>query len=211
MTHILRHILLAVCALAIAMGAAAQNVTAAKCFAEAPQSLIPLLPAPTRLDMLDYYRAGSAKASANTLGGQARVVSETEECVSFELSDSITAQIFVLNPQSNCPIIGYIETFRLPARDSRMRFFTCRWKPLDLHAEPSLRQWLTRPTAARIKAAQAQLPFLLAEYAYDSPSRTLTATLTLPSYFTPSDAPEALQWLRRSIKMKWTGKKFKII
>ena len=208
----LRNILIAaICALAAALPAAAQGLTAAKCLAEAPAEVLPLLPKSTRLDMLDYYRAGSSKPSANSAGAPARVIDEKPACVTFLICDSIQAQIFVLKAQSSCPVIGLIETLPLPARDSRLRFFSCRWEPLDIQAEPSLRQWLRHPSSERLAAAERQLPFILAAYSYAPDRQELTATLTLPSYYTADDAPEALAWLRPSVTMRWNGKKFKTL
>lgn len=194
---------------ALAGMAAQPGLTAGKCFAEAPQNVIPLISGSTRLDMLDYFHAGSQKASLNEAEGQARITAETPRSISFQISEGITAQMFVLNPEADCPVIGYVETVSLPVRDSSVRFFNCRWEPLDVFTMPVLADWVKSGRKADLDALREALPFIFATAEYDPEESALILTNTTAGYFAKSDCPQALGSMRDQIKMHWTGKRFK--
>ncbi len=194
---------------AVAGRGAETGLTAEKCFTEAPSSLIPLLPTATRLDMLDYFKASSPKASLNAAEGQARILSLSDQSLTFQISEGITAQIFVLNPRQACPVIGYIETVSLPVQDSVVRFFNCRWQPVDVYRAPELADWLKGGSKSDLQALQEAIPFLLVSAEYDPGQGALVLTNTTDGYFAPTDRPAALQSILPKIAMRWTGKKFK--
>ncbi len=207
------HKIIAIAAtLLCAVAASAQEaLTAARCFTAAPPQVLPLLSGNDRLDMLDYFRAGSTKATADGLGGYARVTDESPQSLTLQFGDSMTIQIFVLNAASSKPVIGVIQTLPLPAADSHVALYVSRWEHIPLRAEPQLRQWLLPHRKAQLAEGERQLPFILSTAAYDPAAQTLTLRLTLPAYYTADDAPQALQWLCPQLQLKWDGKRFKTL
>lgn len=196
--------------LALPLLAAGQGLTASKCLAEAPEAVMPMLDKNARLDMIDYYSAGVSKASANRLAGSARIVEMTDTSATLMLTDSISCQLFVLNPSSPSPVIGIITTYAWPLPDSSVAFYNSRWQPIGgLLPAPRLAQWLT-PEGKRLRAkVEEELPFILATYRFNPADQTLVATNNTSRYYTVSDAPEALGLLKPELAFRWDGKRFK--
>lgn len=144
----------------LSAGAVTPGLSAAKCFTEAPATLMPLIPESTRLDMLDYFRAGSDRASRNSTEGAARILEESDYSLKFQISEGITGQFFVLNPMDKCPLIGYVETVSLPAADSSVKIFNCRWQPVKALEIPELADWIADGRADEQEILEDTLPFL---------------------------------------------------
>lgn len=208
---VMKHFLLTIF-LAVAAATQAQ-VTAEKAFTVAPDEVMMLLGPSVRLDMLDYFHAGSTKQSANATGGRCRIVDEKPYSLTVQASDSTVYQIFVLNPMEERPVLGVIETVATPVRDSVMRLYNYRWEPLSKSpfTPPSLRTWLIDDSKDATAAAEEQIPFMLAEYAYNPDSAILTITPTVGQYFSPGDRPDALANIRKQLNYYWNGKNFKLL
>lgn len=218
MRHI-RYIFMLMLALA-AMQSHAQ-LTAAKCFAEAPDDVLPLLTRNTRLDMLDYYKAGSMRHSANVFEGDSRILAIDSvaggSSLTFEGGDGITGQIFVLNADTAEPLIGVVETVDTPMPDSNVRIYDKTWTCVGslllppaggvAVPAPKLADWLLR-TADRAAVAE-QLPFVMATYAYDPARRVLTVKHAMDAYFDKADGEKVLSMLKPQLTYVWDGKQFK--
>ncbi len=203
-----------------AMHAQAQ-LTAAKCFADAPDDILPMLARNTRLDMLDYYRAGSDRQSTNIFGGNSRILAIDSvaggSSLTFEGGSGIRAQIFVLNADSPDPLIGIIETVDTPMPDSSLRIYDKNWQcvgSLLLPAgkgiavpAPKLADWLIRPADSDNVAGH--LPFVMATYAYDPASRTLSVKHSMDAYFEPSEGAKVLDKIKSQLTYAWDGRQFK--
>ena len=207
----MKHFLLVIF-LAVAAATQAQ-VTAEKAFTVAPDDVMLLLGPSVRLDMLDYFHAGSSKQSANATGGRCRIIEEKPYSLTVQASDSTVFQIFVLNPMEERPVLGVIETVATPVRDSVIRLYNYRWEPLPKSpfTPPSLRTWLIDDCKGALAKAEAQIPFMLAEYAYNPDTATLTVTPTTGDFFSASERPEALANIRPQLKYYWNGKNFKLL
>ena len=199
--------------LAVACVAPQAQVTAEKAFTVAPDEVLLLLSPSVRLDMLDYFHAGSAKQSANATGGRCRIVDERPYSLTVQASDSTVFQIFVLNPMEERPVLGVIETVATPVRDSVMRLYNYRWEPLAKQpfSPPVMRTWLIDDNKEAEAVADAQIPFMLAEYAYNPDTAILTLTPTIGAYYSATDRPGALDNIRQQLKYYWNGKNFKLI
>lgn len=205
--------LLAVMTLFPDVSNAQDMMPAARYFTEAPADVIPLIPKNTRLDMLDYFHAGSDRPSANEYDGPCFVISEDSLSVTFMNTATTKCQIFVLNHDSKCPIIGLIQTFDTPTLESAISFYDCQWQPLAKSPlqSPKLDQWLTPEGRKQRALVQESIPFILSKAAYSPRTHAITFTLTLPDYFSEQDKPEALGLLREQLFYQWNGKKFKQI
>lgn len=211
MLKMARTLFLSLCLLlGLACGAVTPGLSAAKCFTEAPAQVLPLLSVSNRLDMVDYFRAGSAKTTVNAAGGNARVTEESDYSIKFQVSEGVTGQMFVLNPMDKCPVIGYIETVELPMPDSAVKFFNCRWQPVEVFKAPELRDWTRNSDKATLEQLREEVPFVLCTMEYLPREAELVLAGTTEQYFSKDDTPEALSQLKDEIVMRWTGKKFKI-
>ncbi len=202
--------ILAVICLALPLLGRGQGLSAPKCLAEAPEAVIPLIDKNTRLDMIDYFMAGQSKASANKAMGSCSIVEMSDSSVTFMLTDSVRCQLFVLNPDSEAPVIGVITTYSDPMPDSSVAFYNTRWQKLpSAWAQPGLSAWLT-PEGARSRAkVEEEVPFILATFSYSPSTGRLVATNRTDRYFVSSDAPGSLALLKPELAYAWDGKRFK--
>lgn len=200
----------------------AKNV-AAHCFEQAPQSVLPMLSKNTRLDMIDYFEAGSDRPSATELDGDAFITDMGRTFVNFDCGEGVHCQMFVIDNYdidratgtlSPDYVIGLIETLDTPIPDSRAQFFNSKWdERKGVFAPPSLSDWMASKSKQDIELVKNALPFVTAEYSFDPATLTITATLTISRYFSPSDAlaARALSLLKQSIAYGWDYKKMKFV
>lgn len=197
------------------------QLAAAKCFADAPDDILPMLPRNTRLDMLDYYAAGSDRSSTNVFEADCRILAidsvAGSSAVTFQAGAGITGEMFVLNGNTPEPLIGVIETVDTPLPDSNMRLFDKTWRcvgnvllPADgdmLLPAPKLADWL-KSRADRAAVAD-RLPFVMAEYSYSPKGNALTVKHSMEGYFAPAEGAEVLGKLKPQITYVWDGHQFK--
>ena len=199
--------------MALATDPVSQVATAAKCFAEAPEAIVKLLPRNTRLDMLDYFHAGSPKISVNALGGKSKIISESDTAITYQAADGVVCQLFVLNPtDARSMRIGLIETVSTPAADSRLTIFDSRWSDLTsaTFKTPRLSDWTRGLSSDRRDEVEQSIPMIVAEYMFDPHTSVLTVTSRMDQYYSPTDRPEALQYVSRVLKYSWDGRRFKL-
>ncbi|MDE6286089.1 MAG: DUF3256 family protein, partial [Muribaculaceae bacterium] len=145
-------------------------------FAMAPDEVMPLLPANTRLDMLDYYNSGMQRPSRNEAGGMALITSSADRRLTFEAGDSCSYELAVFTTPRDT-LVALIETLRYPMPDSRVEWFDARWQPVKAPvAEPGLKQWLTRDGARNRAEVEETIPFITATATADPDRRTITYT-----------------------------------
>lgn len=215
----MRHILTLIIVLT-AMQAHAQ-LTAAKCFVDAPDEVMPMLPRNTRLDMLDYYRAGSDRHSTNIFEGDSRILAidsvDGSSSVVFESGTGLRGQIFVLNADSAEPLIGVVETVDTPLPDSSLRIYDKTWQcigsllalPNATVAVPSpkLADWL-KHSSDRSAVAES-LPFVMATYEYVPSRRALVLKHSMEGYFEKTEGDKVLSKIKPQLTYVWDGKQFK--
>lgn len=187
------------------------TVTAEKCFVEAPPEVFQLVSANTRMDMIDYYKAGMNRESANEAGGECVLLGLEPESVTLKAGTDIIYQFFVLEGKAK-PYIGVIETLSTPGDESMVRFYTSDWSPVNagkkgMFSAPRLSDWLVSDDKATRAEAVETLPFILTSYSYDPDTQTLTATNNMGSYYHPTDTPEVLKQMKHTITYKWDRKK----
>lgn len=188
------------------------GLTAANAFVDAPPMLLPSIDRTTRLDMIDYFNAGSDKESKNLFDSGCRITELSPEQLTFATSEVGTRQITIL-PAGRDSVIMMITTLLTPVPDSEIAFFSADWKPLKSKAfsQPELSEWLPdelKRDRDALAEAENIYPFILASASYDSTEGVLTLTNNLNQYLLPEDeraasAPE----LRHTLRYRWTGKK----
>ena len=192
--------------LAVAMAAMAQ-LTARTAFAEAPSSVFPLLDKLTRLDMIDYFEAGSKVESVNALEGASAVTSLSDESLTVHLTDASDVQLFVVPTAKSDTVIGVITTVATPGHDSSLALYSGRWKRLDgLFTAPKLADWLTDPR--RSAEVEIVVPFILTSYVYNPADKTLSLTNNLKGFLSDDIYSMVDGLVRPSLVYRWDGNRF---
>lgn len=196
---------------------------AARCFEQAPTSVLPLISKNTRLDMIDYFRAGSDRQSANQLDGPARITALERNLIAFEAGSGLRCQMLVIDNYRfdksagewvPIYVIGLIETLDTPIPDSKITFYDSKWQPIKgAFTPPRLADWLTTRNKDEIEMVKRTLPFITVEYAFDPQTLAVIATPTISRYFVADDAEaaKALALLRPAITYRWDDRKQKFV
>lgn len=188
--------------------------TAAEFFASAPLSIFPTIDRTTRLDMIDYFDAGSDKPSSNAIGGECKILSKTPESLTFTTSEisEYTLSVIPSTKKSGDPIIMVVRTLKTPAEDSTVKFYSSHWKELDgIFEVPMLRDWLNDAGKQQRKDVENAVPFVLAKLAYDPASQSLTLTNQLADYLPEEALGLAKESLHQQLHFRWNGRKFVIV
>lgn len=205
--NLIHNLLPAAVVILTAAGAAAR--TAGEIFADAPDDVIKLLPQSTRLDMLDYYRYGSDKASDNMFGGDARVLNETAADIRWQTSDRADMQLVVLTA-ANDTVLAVVETLRTPVPDSRITFYTADWRPAKAPVTmPSRTDWLTDEGRRHADELAVVLPFDLAEANFDLDDSRLVITNNARTYLTDTEYERVKDWIKPELVYTVSGTKIK--
>lgn len=193
--------------LAVAAMAAMAQLTARTAFAEAPSSVFPLLDKLTRLDMIDYFEAGSKVESVNALEGASAVTSLSDESLTVHLTDASDVQLFVVPTAKSDTVVGVITTVATPGHDSSLALYSGRWKRLDgLFTAPILVDWLTDPR--RSAEVEIVVPFILTSYVYNPADKTLTLTNNLKGFLSDDIYAMVDGLVRPSLVYRWDGNRF---
>lgn len=205
----MKHILTSAILLAAsALGARAQ-LTVGEAFAKAPQSVFPLLDTNTRLDMIDYFRAGMKTESKNALGGGSALLDLSDASMRVKMSDASVDQVFLLPTAGADTIIGVIRTVATPGHDSSMTLYTSKWQSVPAaqkFSAPVLRDWVT--DASHLPDVEAVVPFMLTGYSYDPATSTLTLTNNLKGFLSEDIYEMVSAYMLPSLTYSWDGRRF---
>lgn len=197
--------------LLLGVGAAFAQLSASRAFAEAPQTVFPLLDHNTRLDMIDYFNSGMATASKNALDGKSRITSLTPEKVEISMTDASTYELAVIPTAEGDSVIALITTVATPAPDSQMAIFSKDWSDNLTNAifsKPALADWLTEEGKDNIGEVEGIVPFLLISYTYNPDTKQLVLTNNTAKFVSPELYEMVEPSLRKMMVFSWNGKKF---
>lgn len=199
----------AVALISLVQGVAAPYTTAAEAFTEAPQGVFLLLNRNDRLDMIDFFKAGSAAKVTNALDGKSRITAMTDKQIEVEMTPS---SVYTLSLLPGGDEMALVTTLSTPSRDSRINFYsTADWKQLDSKGRftpPSLDDWLTPAGRDNREMVEMMVPFIMAIYTLDPATGTLTVTNDLATFLTPETYAEIAEYLHPSLTYVWNGRKF---
>lgn len=188
----------------------ARDSTAAQFFVSAPLSVFPTIDSITRLDMIDYFQAGSDKPSRNAIGGECRILADEPQSITFTTSDvaEYTLSLLPTKPGKQ-PILMLVRTLKTPAEDSTAKFYTTDWKELTgLFVVPQLKDWLNDSGRKQRQDVQNAVPFVLARLDYSPLNRSLTLTNNVGDYLPEEALGLAKEALHTHLIFHWNGRKF---
>lgn len=187
------------------------ELSASDLFVDAPMSIFPTIDPMTRMDMIDYFRAGSEKASKNLIGGDCRILEDTPDKLVFTTSD-VSEYLLALLPSRSAEsgkIIMLSRTLKTPAEDSSVSFYDTDWKSIEgVFTMPSLEQWILPEAKKNRKDVENAVPFIMAKIGYSPDSRSMTLTNKLPDYLPEEALKVASPSIRESMTFRWNGKRF---
>ena len=129
-------LILIVALLPLALGAKKEEtpdtISARRAFIEMPASVLELISTDTRLDMLDYFDAGSPYTAINELHGNSRLKTLTPDYAEVEVTPVSRLQIKVLPMKKGNQIVMAVYTTgdSIGTRDSDIYFFDAGMNPL---------------------------------------------------------------------------------
>lgn len=199
-----------IAAAAVTMAAVTPDdeITATRLFIEAPKSVV-LIDSFPKLEMLEYFRAGSDHATSTLVGSSSTIREESPEKLAYDVSSTASYEIVLLPGKGGRKVVGVIETLSPSVTDSNIRFFNTDWTPYTgkkAFSEPMFDDWLTPEGKAERQSLMDDMPFITAKYEYSPDSGTLTASLTMEKYYTPDDWKKFSPLLKPTLIYKWNSK-----
>jgi hypothetical protein len=188
--------------------------TAADYFVSAPTSIFPTIDVMTRMDMIDYFQAGSSKASANLMGGDCRVTSNSygKITVSTSAVSDYTIDLLPAPSAKRQTIVMVTRTLKTPTEDSSVKFYDCNWKPLgDLLPMPALREWVLPSAKKQMDDIENAVPFVMATLTYDPATQNATLTNNIQEYIGQESKELVDKTIAKSLSYHWNGKKFVLV
>ncbi len=126
----IKHQILALCTLLAAMSAQAENVR--DFFITEPGNVFELLTQGVRAAMVTMAEQGKKIESDNLHGGTAKIDSLDATYMSVRCSDVKQVELKLLTKGKSDTVIAVVETVKLPAPDSRISFYSTKWKPIPV-------------------------------------------------------------------------------
>ncbi len=180
-------------------------------FFSAPSDVLSLIPTNRRYDMIDYFRYGSETSIKNILDGDSRIISESDNVISLQVSELSTMQLAMLTNEKDTTL-AVITTVAVPVTDSSIAFYDKEWNLLKRQpiAAPQYSDWLTKNGKKNTKYIVDILPFILASAEFDPDVTTLTFTNNSAEYLPEEEFQKVSQWLIPSITYDISGIKLKL-
>lgn len=197
--------------LLLGAGGAFAQLTASRAFAEAPQSVFPLLDHNTRLDMIDYFNSGMTTASKNNMDGKSRITALTPNKVEISMTDASSYELALLPTANGDSVIALITTVATPAPDSQMAIFSKDWSKNitnGIFPKPVLADWLTDEGKDNIGEVEGIVPFMLVSYSYNPDNQQLEVINNTAKFMSPELYELVAPSLKKSMVFRWNGKKF---
>ena len=185
-------------------------LTAAVFFVSAPTSVFPTIDPMTRMDMIDYFKAGSDKPSKNLIGGECRISLDTPEKLVFTTSpvSEYTIALLPAPGRRGKTVIMLSRTLKTPAEDSTVTFYDTDWNELKgLFKVPTLDDWMVEDARKKRADVENAVPFVLAKLEYFPEKQSAVFTNNLPDYIPEESLGIAQSSIRKSITFHWDGKR----
>ena len=128
-------------------------------YAEAPDSIFPLLTKNNRLDQIDFRENNMQAVVKNKFDGRSELLVLTERYLKLQLSERSVVEMRLLSDSTFC----MVQTYNAPASDSRIRFFDSKWNELSQTIErPSVDDFLSEEVDTDTRLALQALPLIKA-------------------------------------------------
>ena len=205
---------LLVCAFGI-MASTAQTTDIRELFKQMPDSIFPYLTLNNRLDCIDFKDSNMEARVANSFSGQTRMEVLNEHFISMWMNNAVTMQMRVLPTTSSVDdvkaVICMVTTYGTTVKESTVRFFSCKWRPLNtesyvsMNANELMQQPNNMPDERFQELSRLLEPYLIvAKLSEDVDELMLTLSNEALDEENRAETDEVIM----QINLKWSGKKF---
>lgn len=138
-------------------------------YAEAPDSVFPLLTKVNRLDQIDFRENNMAAVVKNKFDDRCELLVLTERYLKLQLSERCLVEMRLLSDSTFC----MVQTYNAPAPDSRIRLFDTAWHELPMNIErPSVDDFLSEDVDIDTRLSLQALPLIKASLSESDESLT---------------------------------------
>ena len=182
-------------------------------FISEPGNLFPLVSQSTRMDMVDYSNEGRLVEVKNALGDGTRFNKVTDNYVSVRTSSSSTVELLLLPISKKDSIIVAVSTVALPAKDSRIEFFTTGWGQYNTKSfikEPTMKDFIVIPKGDKTKKETVleAIDFPIISYSIDPENNKLIARHGLKEYMGKDAYEKIAPYLKDNIELNFKSGRF---
>lgn len=174
-------------------------------FVSEPGRLMPLLSQSTKMDMIDYLEAGRMAEVNNALGKGTHFINVTDNYMSIQMSKSSTVELLLMPISKKDSVIVAITTIALPAKDSRIEFYTTDWGKYKHNKrfikEPTMKDFISIPKGDKTKKETilSAIDFPIIQYTINPDNHTIVARHGLEEYMSKEDYKKIKPYLQDSI------------
>ena len=194
--------------MAIVAVLASRAQTAAKLFSQMPDSVIKVLTKNNRLDCIDFVESGMRATVENALGGRSELLKLTDDYLMLKISDVSEMSFRRLSLSDSTSVICLVHTYRMPAAESEIRFYTTEWEQLpatSFFSCPSPDScWILSDTCDSFRFSEAQslldVPVWEARLSETAPTLELRVSL---AGLTEESQEKVKGYLRPPLKYEW--------
>lgn len=167
-----------------------------------PDSIILPLTQSTLSDLIEYYEAAQKeKTLINELRGNAQILELDSIHAIIKTGNARTLTLNIL-PAKSDTVFAITETLETPIKDSQLTIYNTDWQVQDkMWKEPKAKDWLNDFGKKNRKEFEQEVPYILAEYTFDSANGILTLT----------NRSEENKYMLANLRYQWTPKGFKLI
>jgi hypothetical protein len=185
-------------------------------FFSEPGELFLQLPENTRKDMIDYYDNGQIVATESNMGDDAQLIKADSSYIALHTSKSRIVEMRLLLKSKRDTVIAVIETVSMPTLDSRISFYTTKWKKLateKFFAMPTMRDFFRSTTPADVlDKLVSSIAFPMIYMHFEGADHSiLVAKPTLREFYQDEDFKRFQPYLVDSLSYNIQGAKIKLL
>ena len=147
----------------------AQRVKMRDVFAEAPDSIFPLLTKNNKLDCIDFIENNMRARVKNKFDTYSELLILTKDYLRLQPSERSIVEMKIFSDSLLC----FVHTFQGPAADSEVYFYNLKWEPVSYPLERPKADDFFQPDAdEEVSGLLRQLPLIKASLIPDYPTLT---------------------------------------
>ena len=127
-------------------------------YAEAPDSVFPLLTKNNRLDQIDFRENNMQAVVKNKFDGHSELLVLNEHYLKLQLSERCLVEMRLLSDSTFC----MVQTYNAPASDSRVRLYDTKWSELQTIEPPAVDEFLSDDLDKDTRLSLQALPLIKA-------------------------------------------------
>ena len=181
-------------------------------FAACPDTLIPVLPAMARQELLRLSHEGAEPIVANLFGMPSRIVRHTDSNLTISLTPASRLELQSL-PTDTLPVICMVHTLSSPAAHSRLQFFSADGSEVrGMYETPDLSRFIEAPDSTvylvRRHWAKILIP-LHVEAQWEAEDYVLR--LRVDTKGLSHEERQGADKVFKPVRMRWTGNRWEFL